>query len=115
MGIGLSIDDFGTGYSSLSYLKDLPVDELKVDLSFVRTMLITRATKLLLIQLYSWRIIWFDCHAEGVENEKIWQVLAAMKCDKAQGYYMGKPMPLAEFEQWLKHSPWGIKADKTNL
>ncbi len=116
MGIGLSIDDFGTGYSSLSYLKDLPVDELKVDLSFVRTMLHNKSNETIVnstIQLA--HNLGLTVTAEGVENEKIWQVLAAMKCDKAQGYYMGKPMPLAEFEQWLKHSPWGIKADKTNL
>ena len=109
IGIQLSIDDFGTGYSSLSYLKDLPVQELKIDHSFVRHMLesdknaaIVHATVTLAHDL-GLRVV-----AEGVEDEAIWNRLADLGCDKAQGYYMGKPMPAEAFEDWLRHSPWGL-------
>jgi len=110
MGIPLSIDDFGTGYSSLAYLKDLPVDEIKVDQSFVCAMLrdkdseaIVKATIVLAHNLG------LTVTAEGVEDEDSWRMLAAMGCDKAQGYYMGRPMPPEELEQWLKDSRWGVK------
>jgi len=108
MGTPLSIDDFGTGYSSLAYLKDLPVDELKVDQSFICAMgkdpdslMIVQATIILAHNLG------LTVAAEGVEHQAAWDQLEAMSCDKAQGYYMGEPMSAAELEQWLMTSPWG--------
>jgi diguanylate cyclase (GGDEF)-like protein len=101
MGFRLSIDDFGTGYSSLAYLKRLPVDELKIDQSFVRTMqtdpddaMIVRSTIDLAHNL-GIRVV-----AEGVENAAVWNMLRDLDCDEAQGYHMGRPMPLAEFSRW---------------
>ncbi len=108
MGIALSIDDFGTGYSSLAYLKDLPLDELKVDQSFVGVMAHDESSKKIVtatIQLA--HNLGLTVTAEGVESEEAWRLLAAMGCDRAQGYYMGRPMAAKEFEQWLRKSPWG--------
>ena len=101
LGFTLSIDDFGTGYSSLAYLKRLPVDELKIDQSFVRSMetdaddaKIVRSTIDLAHNLG------LTVVAEGVENAKVWDLLRELECDQAQGYHMGRPMPANEFQAW---------------
>ena len=108
MGIRLSIDDFGTGYSSLAYLQRLPVDDIKVDRSFVLSMLsnssdeaIVRSTIELAHNL-GMRAI-----AEGVEDQATLDRLRELGCDQAQGYYMGRPMPLAQLHEWLATSEWG--------
>ena len=100
-GFKLSIDDFGTGYSSLAYLKRLPVDELKIDKSFVMGMerdpddaKIVRST----IDLA--HNMGLSVVAEGVENIEIWHLLREQKCDEAQGYYMSKPLPVDGFKAW---------------
>jgi diguanylate cyclase (GGDEF)-like protein len=101
MGFRLSIDDFGTGYSSLAYLKRLPVDELKIDQSFVIGMradaddeMIVRSTIDLAHNLGIVVV------AEGVENGEVWDLLREMHCDQAQGFHMGQPMPVGEFSSW---------------
>jgi EAL domain-containing protein (putative c-di-GMP-specific phosphodiesterase class I) len=101
MGFSLSIDDFGTGYSSLAYLKKLPVDELKIDQSFVKNMetdgddaKIVRSTVELAHNLG------LSVVAEGVENEAVWELLRELGCDQAQGYHMGRPMPAGAFYEW---------------
>jgi len=101
LGFKLSIDDFGTGYSSLAYLKRLPVDELKIDKSFVMSMetdiddaKIVRST----IDLA--HNMGLTVVAEGVENAKVWELLRELNCDLAQGYHMGKPMPATDFVRW---------------
>jgi diguanylate cyclase (GGDEF)-like protein len=103
MGIRLSIDDFGVGYSSLSYLKRLPVDEIKIDRSFVAQMdddeddaFIVRST----IDLG--RNLGLSVVAEGVETEAVWDELTELGCDYAQGWYLGRPMPAAELAAWLR-------------
>ena len=110
MGIRFSIDDFGAGYSSLGYLKKLPVDEVKIDKSFVIGMaaneddaVIVRSTIDLAHNL-GLKVV-----AEGVESQKIWERLVAMGCDAAQGYYMCRPIPADELTRWLSESPWGLK------
>ncbi len=93
MGVQLAIDDFGTGYSSLAYLTRLPVQELKIDKSFVLTLaggganaIIVRST----IDLgYN---LGLAVIAEGVEDQATWEILAGFGCDFAQGYYIGRPM-----------------------
>jgi diguanylate cyclase (GGDEF)-like protein len=104
MGLKLSIDDFGTGYSSLAYLKRLPVDELKIDKSFVMSMesdlqdaKIVRSTVDLAHNLG------LTVVAEGVENAKSWKLLAGLSCDEAQGYFIARPMPASQFITWVKH------------
>ena len=101
LGFKLSIDDFGTGYSSLAYLKRLPVDELKIDKSFVMSMekdlddaKIVRSTIDLAHNLG------LTVVAEGVENSKAWEMLRELSCDEAQGYHMGRPMPASDFIVW---------------
>ncbi len=102
-GFKLSIDDFGTGYSSLAYLKSLPVDELKIDKSFVMKMesdeddaKIVRSTIDLAHNLG------LTVVAEGVENALIWDKLKALDCDEAQGYFMSRPIPAHEFNAWAR-------------
>jgi EAL domain-containing protein (putative c-di-GMP-specific phosphodiesterase class I) len=103
MGIRLSIDDFGTGYSSLAYLKRLPVSEIKVDRSFVMNMdddeddaTIVRST----IDLG--RNLGLDVVAEGVENQEVWDRLKTLGCTAAQGYYLSRPVPPSELQDWLR-------------
>jgi diguanylate cyclase len=105
LGVGLAVDDFGTGYSSMAYLKELPVDELKIDRSFVIQMadspsdaVIVRSTIDLGHNL-GLRVV-----AEGVETQHAWQELSALGCDVAQGYYLGRPMPAAELAQRLRRT-----------
>ena len=111
-GFKLSIDDFGTGYSSLAYLKSLPVDELKIDKSFVMAMesdeddaKIVRSTIDLAHNLG------LTVVAEGVENALIWDKLKALECDEAQGYYMSKPVPAHEFSAWCQ--AWNARHQAT--
>jgi diguanylate cyclase (GGDEF)-like protein len=106
LGVRTSIDDFGTGYSSLAYLKDLPVDELKIDRSFVQricTNPVEReivATIIKLGQAMGIRVV-----AEGIESAAIAQELKRLGCDLGQGYYFGKPVSGRDFERhWLNGS-----------
>jgi len=101
-GFKLSIDDFGTGYSSLAYLKRLPVDELKIDKSFVLNMeeddddaKIVRSTIDLAHNLG------LTVVAEGVENGVILDRLRELECDEAQGYHLARPMPQEAFATWF--------------
>lgn len=103
MGLHLSIDDFGTGYSSLAYLRQLPVQELKIDRSFVMFMdknvsdaSIVKSTIDLAHNL-GLRVV-----AEGIENEGVLGQLAKLGCDEGQGYFIGKPMPEKDFSVWLE-------------
>ncbi|MEW6563851.1 MAG: EAL domain-containing protein, partial [Pseudomonadota bacterium] len=101
-GIHISLDDFGTGYSSLSYLKRLPVDQIKIDRSFVRDLesdpndAILASAIVSLARNFSLHVI-----AEGVENEVQYRKLNAFGCQAYQGYLFGKPLPLAQFEAAL--------------
>ncbi len=102
MGVALSIDDFGTGYSSLAYLSQLPVNEIKIDRSFVMNMadsdndaVIVRST----IDLA--RNLGLHVVAEGVETEEAWDQLSKLGCTLAQGYYLSRPVPAAELTDWL--------------
>jgi diguanylate cyclase (GGDEF)-like protein len=111
MGVGISIDDFGTGYSSLAYLKRLPVDELKIDKSFVQHMAaddndaaIVRSTIGLAHDL-GLRVV-----AEGIEDEATWALLAELGCDVAQGYFVSRPLPAAELGGWLQASRWQVRS-----
>jgi len=102
MGLGISVDDYGTGFSSLAYLSKLPVNELKIDKSFVMNIdtdvnneTIVRSTIELAHNL-GLKVV-----AEGIENEIAWNILRSYGCDQAQGYYMSKPVPAIELEVWL--------------
>ncbi|MFY9514503.1 MAG: EAL domain-containing protein [Rubrivivax sp.] len=96
-GFKLSIDDFGTGYSSLAYLKRLPVDELKIDKSFVMAMeRDAEDAKIVRSTIDLAHNLGLSVVAEGVENAAIMAQLRALDCDEAQGYHMSKPVPVAE-------------------
>jgi diguanylate cyclase (GGDEF)-like protein/PAS domain S-box-containing protein len=102
-GIDTSIDDFGTGYSSLGYLQKLPVDEVKIDKSFVLEMATNRdhATIVRAIvdlgQKFDLRVV-----AEGVDNRRTLDMLTEMGCDLAQGFFLSRPLPAADLLAWLQ-------------
>ena len=111
-GLRMSIDDFGTGYSSLAYLKKLPVNELKIDKSFITDMennpddaVIVRST----IDLG--HNMGLTVIAEGVENQATWDALAHMGCDAIQGYFVSRPLAAETLENWLQTSHWKFKED----
>ncbi len=109
MGARLSVDDFGTGYSSLAYLKRFPVNEIKIDKSFVIDMLndasdavIVRST----IDLA--HNMGMNVVAEGIESQEAWDKLAELGCNLGQGYHMCRPCPAEEFQEWVYSSGWGL-------
>ena len=102
MGVELSIDDFGTGYSSLAYLKRLPVDELKIDKSFVLNMENDIGdTKIVRSTIDLGHNMGLRVVAEGIESEAVWRLLAALGCDQGQGYFMSRPIPGDRLAEWI--------------
>lgn len=107
IGVRLSIDDFGTGYSSLAYLKKLPVNEIKIDKSFVINMAMDDDAAVIVhstIELA--HNLGLKVLAEGVESQEVFDMLAKLGCDVAQGNYICPPLPPAEFIRWLNKSSW---------
>ncbi len=101
-GVRLAIDDFGTGQSSLAYLQHLPVDELKVDRSFVQDVNTDPRREALLRSIVSvGHGLGLTVTAEGVENDAELAIIRNAGCDLVQGYLLAKPMALADFETWL--------------
>ncbi|MCM1539001.1 MAG: EAL domain-containing protein [bacterium] len=101
-GIRVSLDDFGTGFSSLSYLKGLPIDTLKIDKSFIDTVITDDSTRIITESIVSMvKKLGFETVAEGVETEAQYEYLRDIHCDNIQGFYLGKPMPKDEVEQIL--------------
>ncbi len=105
LGVGLALDDFGTGYSSLSYLKDLPIDKVKIDRSFIRDLIddprdaaVTRGIISMAHHLD------LQVVAEGVETAAQAARLFDSQCDVFQGYYYARPMPLSELEDYLRRA-----------
>lgn len=106
--IVLSIDDFGTGHSSFSYLKRLPVQELKLDQSFVRDMnSSSEDANIVQAMIDLGRTFNLKVIAEGIEDWETLDRLTAMGCDYGQGYYIARPMPFDELLEWIECSGWG--------
>ena len=100
LGLKFSLDDFGTGYSSLAYLRRLPLDELKIDRSFVRDILAEGtcgAIAQLIVSLS--HAMNLSVIAEGVETEQQHDFLARIGCERFQGYLFSRPLPVEEFEK----------------
>jgi diguanylate cyclase (GGDEF)-like protein len=120
LGIQISVDDFGTGYSSLAYLRELPVDELKLDRSFVFPMADdARAAALVFSAVELAHSLGLRMVAEGVESEAALTELAAHGCDQAQGYYVSRPVPAVELDHWLdrrhqQNAPGSLSGDTTS-
>jgi diguanylate cyclase (GGDEF)-like protein len=103
MGIALAIDDFGTGYSSLSYLHRLPVDEIKIDKSFVQRMTSDDSDSVIVHSTIDLgHNLGLQVTAEGVEDGQTWQLLAAAGCDQAQGFYLRASGTGAQLTRWLR-------------
>jgi diguanylate cyclase len=114
LGVRIALDDYGTGYSSLAYLRDLPVDELKLDHSFVarvntdpRSAAIVRST----IELA--HALGLLLVAEGVEDQATLDTVAGFGCDYAQGYLFSRPVPSATFAETIGHGPVSIRAGRS--
>jgi len=100
-GFRIAIDDFGTGYSSLSQLHDMPVHEIKIDISFIRRIHTPQGLRVVqaIIQMAS--AIRLECVAEGVEDAVTAEMLAQLGVNTLQGFHFAKPMPQADFDAWL--------------
>jgi diguanylate cyclase (GGDEF)-like protein len=103
MGVALAIDDFGTGYSSLSYLRRLPVDEIKIDKSFVQRMTADESDSVIVRSTIDLgHNLGLQVTAEGVEDGQTWQLLAAAGCDEAQGFFLRASGTGAQMTRWLR-------------
>jgi EAL domain-containing protein (putative c-di-GMP-specific phosphodiesterase class I) len=101
IGFALSIDDFGTGYSSLAYLSRLPVDELKIDRSFIVQLHCPEQQAIVKAIIELGLILKLRLVAEGVEEAETCAVLDRLGCHEVQGYLIGRPLPVAEFFTWM--------------
>jgi EAL domain-containing protein (putative c-di-GMP-specific phosphodiesterase class I) len=112
----LSIDDFGTGYSSLIYLQRLPVVELKIDRSFVTSVVSATADATIVRSIIDLaHNLSVQVVAEGVEDEKTMEFLIGYGCDQAEGYHFSRPVPDEALLRWLEQSPYGRKRDRDAL
>ena len=103
-GVRISLDDFGTGFSSLSYLKKLPINTLKIDKTFIDTVLTDSATRIITESIIGMvKSLGFESVAEGVEQEQQYKYLHAIGCDVIQGFLFGKPMSVAEVEKLIRN------------
>jgi diguanylate cyclase (GGDEF)-like protein len=108
LGVGLSVDDYGTGYSSLANLRRLPIDELKIDRSFVSPMLSDESDLIIVRSTINLgHDLGLKVVAEGVEDEATLHRLERLGCDLAQGYHFAKPLPAAAFNKWI-----GVSAEQ---
>jgi len=102
-GLKISIDDFGTGYSSLAYLKKLPVNEIKIDKSFVTDMLTSENDAVIVKSIIDLsHNLGLNVVAEGVEDKETVDRLQSLGCDVLQGYYFSKPLSSKDFLEWLR-------------
>jgi len=100
LGVRIALDDFGTGYSSLALVKDLPLDAIKIDQSFVRHLEEGANKHLVRMVVAVAAELGLEVIAEGVEHPAMVDALAALGCTRLQGYYAARPMPLAQFDAW---------------
>lgn len=107
LGIRIAIDDFGTGYSSLAYLKQLPLDTLKIDKSFVFNITQNENDAVIVRSMIDLaHNLGRKVVAEGIEQQETWDLLSILGCDDAQGFYISRPLPASQLESWFHTSPW---------
>jgi EAL domain-containing protein (putative c-di-GMP-specific phosphodiesterase class I) len=114
LGVQFAIDDFGTGYSSLSYLKRLPINQLKIDRSFIKDSPEDEDDNAIIKAIISMaHSLKLEVVAEGVETDLQLNYLNQLQCDQLQGFYFAKPMPVPELEQFCRefHRAASAKAD----
>ena len=103
IGVRFAVDDFGTGYSSLAYLKSLPVDEIKIDRSFVRDAIQNDRDAALVEAIVNLASrLNLDAIAEGVDTKELYEFLKQLGCNAYQGYLFSKPLPQEDFQYFLK-------------
>src|SRR6266545_4646401 len=111
LGMRVEVDDFGTGYSSLGRLIDLPIDGVKIDRRFVRTMARDHKNEAIVRAIVALaHDLTLEVIAEGVEDRETWDLLGALGCDTVQGYYVGVPMPALTMPTWLASWEAGLGA-----
>lgn len=114
-GLRISIDDFGTGYSSLNTLRHLPIDKLKIDLSFVKDLPHEKSACAIASTIIDLSMnMEMTALAEGVETEAQMKYLRQLSCDEAQGYLFAKPMPMGTLKEWMETSQYFDSAKETN-
>jgi EAL domain-containing protein (putative c-di-GMP-specific phosphodiesterase class I) len=115
VGVRISLDDFGTGQSSLAQLRNMPLRELKIDKSFVMSLPENAQNEAIVCTTIKLaHSLGLEVVAEGIENEEALRLLAGAGCEQAQGFFMSKPLPPADFEQWLTdYEPVSFKERRT--
>jgi diguanylate cyclase (GGDEF)-like protein len=114
LGVRFSIDDFGTGYSSLAHLKRLPVDEIKIDRSFIQELEARPDDEIIVASTIGLgHALGMKVVAEGVEVRSSFDTLVRLGCDLVQGYLVAKPLPAAEFTAWVRARPAGRPPDSS--
>ena len=107
IGVGLSIDDFGTGYTSLASIKRLPINEIKIDKSFVTNMLTDKKDAMIVRSVIELgHNLGLTVVAEGVETQEVLDALAALGCDEIQGYFICKPLAYDPLKTWFSTFSW---------
>ena len=103
-GFRILMDDFGSGYSSLNMLRKAPIDTMKIDRFFLDEIMSTERGKIIVeSSVRMAKMIGLDVIAEGVETQEQLEFLRSIDCDMAQGYYYSKPIPVEEFEEFIRH------------
>ena len=111
LGVRIAMDDFGTGYSSLSYLQSFPFDKIKIDQAFIANVTDSRQSATIVRAVIALgRGLALPVMAEGVETEEQLKFLADEHCDEVQGYYIGRPKPIADYAEMVGRAPFGRKS-----
>jgi len=107
IGFKISIDDFGAGYSSLSYLQRIPASEIKLDRSLIVDILESESSRVIVkTSIDMVHALGYDLVAEGIESEAVVKILEELNCDRFQGYWCCKPLPLVELNDWMRKQSW---------
>ncbi|MEW6332233.1 MAG: GGDEF domain-containing phosphodiesterase, partial [Pseudomonadota bacterium] len=109
LGVQFAIDDFGIGYSSLAYLRQLPVEHIKIDKSFIINMHDPKNGAIVRGTVELGHSLGLNVVAEGVEDKAAYTSLKLLGCDQAQGYYISRALPLSTFNDWMSKSRWKAK------